>query len=177
MEFHNKNIQLSKEVIEDVFRNFTRNTKMLVFGLGHDSKMWYNGNQNTYFIESNDKYINLNINDIPKSNIIKYEYKNINVQNSFKMSLDDINKYKIPDEINNLGLFDIIIIDGPEGWEKNKPGRLIPYYWASLLSKKGTIIYGDDSSRKLENYCIDKFFKDKEKQLFTERKGCAKIVF
>ena len=34
---------------------------MLVFGLGYDSKMWYNGNKNTYFIESNDEYISLNI--------------------------------------------------------------------------------------------------------------------
>ena len=96
MEFYNKNIQISKKVIEDVFSNFTSNTKMLVFGLGYDLKMWYNGNKNTYFIENNDKYINLNINDIPKSNIIKYEYKNINVKNRFKMSFDDINKYIIP---------------------------------------------------------------------------------
>ena len=139
--------------------------------------MWYNGNKNTYFIENNDKYINLNINDIPKSNIIKYEYENINVKSSFKMSDDDIHKYIIPEQIKNLGLFDIIIIDGPEGNYKKKPGRLIPYYWSTLLSKKGTIIYGDDSSRKLENYCINKFFKDKEKILFKERKGCTKIIY
>ena len=155
MEFYNKNILISKKVIEDVFTNFTSNTKMLVFGLGYDSKMWYNGNKNTYFIESNDKYINMNINDIPKCNIIKYEYKNINVINSFKMSDNDINKYIIPEKIKNLGPFDIIIIDGPEGWSYNKPGRLIPYYWASQLSKKDTIIYGDDCLRTLENYCIN----------------------
>ena len=177
MEFYNKNIQLSQKVIKDVFSNFTSNTKMLVFGLGYDSNMWYNGNKNTYFIESNDEYIDLNINDIPKSNIIKYEYKNINVKNSLKMSDDDINKYIIPEEIKNVGPFDIIIIDGPEGYGPEKPGRLIPYYWTTLLSKKGTIIYGDDSSRKLENYCINKFFKDKEKILFKERNGCVKIIF
>ena len=177
MEFYNKNIQISKKVIEDVFTNFTSNTKMLVFGLGYDSKMWYNGNKNTYFIENNDKYINLSINDIPKSNIIKYEYKNINVKDSFTKMSDDINKYVIPEKIKKLGSFDIIIIDGPEGWMDNKPGRLIPYYWAALLSKKGTIIYGDDSSRRLENYCINKFFKDKEKIFFKERLGCVKIIY
>lgn len=101
MEFYNKNIQISKKVIEDVFTNFTSNTKMLVFGLGYDSKMWYNGNKNTYFIENNDKYINLSINDIPKSNIIKYEYKNINVKDSFTKMSDDINKYVIPEKIKN----------------------------------------------------------------------------
>jgi hypothetical protein len=175
MEFYNKNIQISKNVIADVFTNFTSDTKMLVFGLGYDSKMWYNGNKNTYFIESNDYYINLNINDIPKCNIIKYEYENINVKNSFKMSDNEINKYIIPEKIKNLGPFDIIIIDGPEGYADNKPGRLIPYYWASQLSKKDTIIYCDDCSRKLESYCINKFFKDKKKLLCRERLGCLKI--
>ena len=99
MEFYNKNIQISKEVIKDVFSNFTPNTKMLVFGLGYDSKMWYNGNKNTYFIEDNKEYINLNINDIPKSQIIKYEYKNLNVNNSFTMSDDNIKQFIIPEEI------------------------------------------------------------------------------
>ena len=177
MEFYNKNIQISKKVIQDVFSNFTSNTKMLVFGLGYDSKMWYNGNKNTYFIENNDEYINLNINNIPKSNIIKYKYKNINVKNSFRMSYNDLNKYEIPNEIKKVAPFDIIIIDGPEGYKQHSPGRLIPYYWATLLSKNGTIIYGDDSNRKLENYCINKFFKDKEKIFFKERLGCVKIIY
>ena len=177
MEFYNENIQLSQKVIKDVFSNFTPTTKMLVFGLGYDSKMWYNGNKNTYFIESNDEYIDLNINDIPKSNIIKYEYKNINVKDSLKMSDDNINKYIIPEEIKNVGPFDIIIIDGPEGYRLEKPGRLIPYYWTTLLSKKGTIIYGDDCNRALEKYCINKFFKNKEKMLFKDRGGCMKIIY
>lgn len=176
MEFYSKDIQISKKVIEDVFSNFTSKTKCLVFGLGHDSKMWYNGNKNTYFVEDKDKYINLNKENIPISNIIKYKYKNINVKKSFNMADNDIKKYIIPEKLKNIGLFDIIIIDGPEGYSRRKPGRLIPYYWASILSNKGTIIYADDCSRKLENYCINKFFKDKEKFLFKERDGCMKII-
>ena len=175
--FYTNKIQLSKKVINDVFSNFTSNTKMLVFGLGYDSKMWYNGNRNTYFIENKDAYIKLNENDIPKDNIIKYEYKNINVKKSLKMSDNDIREYNVPEKINQLGPFDIIIIDGPKGWSGEKPGRLIPYYWTTHLSKKGTIIYGDDSSRPLESYCINKFFKDKEKFIFKERLGCTKIIY
>ena len=177
MEYYNKSIQISKHVIKDVFTNFTSNTKLLVFGLGYDSKVWYNGNKNTYFIESNNKYINLNKNDIPESNIFKYDYKNIKVKDSFKMSIDDIKKYVIPEKIKNLAPFDIIIIDGPEGYQDDSPGRLIPYYWSTILSKKGTIIYGDDSSRKLENYFLNNFFKDKEKILFKDRLGCTKIIY
>ncbi len=39
MEYYNTNIQIHKEVIEDVFSHFTPTSKMLVFGLGYDSKM------------------------------------------------------------------------------------------------------------------------------------------
>ena len=76
MEFYNNNIQIDKKVIDDIFKNIKPNTKMLVFGLGYDSKMWYEGNnKNTFFVENKDEYIELNKNDIPENNIIKYDYK------------------------------------------------------------------------------------------------------
>ena len=157
MEFYNKHIQIDKNVIDDVFKNFNKNTKMLVFGLGYDSKMWYNGNKNTYFVEHNQEYIDLNIKDIDIKNIIKYEYKDITVKKSLTMKDEEIEKYVIPESLKKHGPFDIIIIDGPTGYRSTLPGRLIPYYWSTKLSKKGTIIYGDDSSRTLESYCINKY--------------------
>ena len=178
MEYYNNKIQLHKEVINDVFNNFNSTTKLLVFGLGYDSKMWYNGNnKNTFFVENKDEYIKLNEKDIPKNNIIKYNYNNITVVKSLTMTDEQIKNYIIPEELLNNGPFDIIIIDGPEGYDVNKPGRLLPCYWSSFLSKPGTIIYVDDANRKLENYCINKFFSDKEKIMFKNRDGCCKITY
>ena len=75
MNFYNSQIQIDKKVINDVFSNFNNDTKMLVFGLGYDSKMWYEGNnKNTYFVENKKEYIDLNLNDIPLNNIIEYKY-------------------------------------------------------------------------------------------------------
>ena len=175
MNYYNNNIQLDKKVIEDVFANITPNTKMLVFGLGYDSKMWYEGNnKNTYFIENNDKYIELNKNHIPLNNIIKYNYKTTS-GSSLKLNNNEIRKFNIPNKILKFAPFDIIIIDGPEGFNTKKPGRLIPSYWSKFLSKSGTLIYVDDSNRKLENYCIKKFYNNKFKKIFRERNGCTKI--
>jgi hypothetical protein len=175
MEFYNSKIQINKKVIDDIFANFKSDTKLLVFGLGYDSKMWYEGNnKNTYFVENKKEYINLNKNYIPSDNIIEYQYDTF-VETSFKLTDHDINKYILNDKLKSLAPFDIIIIDGPEGYNNRKPGRLIPCYWATLLSKKGTIIYIDDSNRSLENYCINKFFKDKKKEYFKERDKCTKI--
>jgi hypothetical protein len=176
MEFYNSNIQLDKKVIDDVFSNFRNNTKMLVFGLGYDSKMWYEGNnKNTYFVENKQEYIDLNINDISMENIIKYEYETL-VETSLYLEDNNIAKYKVNERLQQLAPFDIIIIDGPEGYNNKKPGRLIPCYWSTLLSKKGTIIYVDDASRTLENYCIHKYFSEKEITYFIERDKCAKII-
>lgn len=175
IQYYNTNIQIHKNVIQDIFANITPTTKMLVFGLGYDSKMWYEGNnKNTYFVENKDEYINLNKNDIPLNNIIKYNYQTT-CKSCFKLTREQLNKFTIPEKISNLAPFDIIIVDGPEGYSGDKPGRLIPCYWATLLSKPGTLIYVDDSSRKVENTCIKTFFNNKIVQKFPERLQCTKI--
>ena len=177
MEFYNKNIQIHPNVIIDIFYNFQNQEKVLVFGLGHDSKMWYNHNQNTYFVENNQKYIDLNRGDIPESHIVYYDYSDITVRDSFEMTDQEIEKYKIPEKIKALAPFDVIIIDGPEGWNSTKPGRLLPLYWSyKYLSKTGTTIYVDDYNRKLENYCVNRYFKDDIRKIFQERDKCCKIV-
>ena len=136
--------------------------------------MWYEGNsKNTFFIENNDYYIHLN-KDIPSNNIIKYNYKTT-CSESMKLDDNKILDFEIPDKIVNEAPFDIIIIDGPEGYKSDKPGRLIPCYWSTMLSKPGTIIYVDDSSRPLEKLCIQKYFKDYPKKVFNQRNGCTKI--
>ena len=175
MEYYNSNVQIDKDVVKDVFTEIKPNTKMLVFGLGYDSKMWYEANhKNTFFIENNDKYIQLNIQDIPADHIVKYDYRTT-CASSIQLTDDTIKDFIIPDKIMNEAPFDIIIIDGPEGYSPEKPGRLIPCYWSTLLSKKGTVIYVDDANRKVEDYCINKYFKDYRKSEFNKRDKCVKI--
>jgi hypothetical protein len=49
-KYYNKKIQLATYVINDVL-SICDGKKMLVFGLGYDSPLWYNAtNKNTYFI-------------------------------------------------------------------------------------------------------------------------------
>lgn len=175
MNYYNSNIQIHKNVISDVFNHITPDTKMLVFGLGYDSKMWYEGNnKNTFFIENNYQYIQLNINDISSNNIIYYDYKT-KCSTSSALLDNEIEQFIIPEKILKEAPFDIIIIDGPEGWLPHKPGRLIPCYWSTLISKPGTIVYIDDSNRYLENFCIEKYFTNKHKKEFHERSKCTKI--
>lgn len=180
---YDSRIQIDKNVIDDVFqvfhvfRKLNKAPKMLVFGLGYDSKLWYHGNNgNTFFIEDNDEYISLGKKSIPSDHIFKYNY-DTTCRTSMRLTDSQIREFKIPTEIARLTPFDIIIIDGPAGWRQDAPGRLIPIYWSTLLSKPGTIIYVDDSDRNLEKYCIEKFLGKKIQIKFQERNGCTKIIF
>tara|TARA_Y100000389_G_scaffold204923_1_gene260863 strand:+ start:6134 stop:6685 length:552 start_codon:yes stop_codon:yes gene_type:complete len=178
-KYYNRKISMNKDIIKNILSNLNNNTKLLVFGLGYDSNLWYFGNnKNTYFIEHNQEYIDLN-KDIPKENIIKYNYDGITVKKSFMLTIEDIDKYIIPDRLLNLAPFDIIIIDGPTGYNNNMPGRLLPIYWSNkYLSKSNTIIFIDDSERELEKYCIKNYCDNKNiEYIKCGHKETAKIVF
>ena len=175
--FINSNIQLSKLVINDIIlETENQNKKMLVFGLGYDSELWYSlTNKNTYFIEDNKSYIDLNKN-INNDNIIPYEYKGISVKTTFKLTQEQIDNFIVPKKLLELAPFDIILIDGPTGFNKNCPGRFLPIYWSKkFLSHDKTIIYIDDAKRYLEKKCINHIFLDNFKIFFSDRLGTMKI--
>lgn len=175
-QFINPNIQISKKIISDIIFN-GENKKMLVFGLGYDSELWYNlTNKNTYFIEDNKDYINLNKN-INSDNIIYHKYNGINVKNSLKLTYEQVNRYNIPKKILENAPYDIILVDGPTGMNDNCPGRLLPIFWSKkYLSKQGTIVYIDDSNRTLEKKCINRYYIGCPKYYFNERLGTIKII-
>jgi hypothetical protein len=173
------NIQLDIDVINDIVHK-TRtnpNIKMLVFGLGYDSHLWYKETKNVYFIEHDLKYIKLN-KDIPSENIIFYEYNNIDVKTSLN-NIDNImylENFEVPTKLKNLGKFDIILIDGPPGYNYETPGRLLPIYWSKkFLTHSNSVVYVDDIMRPLENGSVKEYFSDYQSFLFTARDGCLKI--
>lgn len=160
-KYYDSRMLLDKRIAVDIFQElYGKNKKVLVFGLGYDSKLWYNANgcKDIWFIESEDSYINES-DDIDPKYIIKYKYDNINVKMSFDLSIDEIKKRGVPQVAWENTPYDLIIVDGPTGFDDTKPGRLLPIYWSyKYFSRTGTIIYVDDVERELENYSINKFF-------------------
>ena len=176
--YYNKKIQTDINIIKDIYNEGkirNKKIKFLVFGLGYDSKLYYNlPNFETYFIENNIYYININ-SEINKNNICYYKY-NTTVLKSLNnlINLDDI---KVPNKIMEHVPYDIIFIDGPEGYNENCCGREIPIYWSKyFLSCKNTIIYVDDCDRELESKLIEKYFKENNKMKLNYRDGCMKII-
>lgn len=184
-DFNSKNnlATVFKDVNLDIFNNIGNSKKMLVFGLGSESKIWYEKNgKNTYFVEDKDEKINKFKEEIPIENIIKYEYKT-SCKTSGLLKSKQIKEFKLPEELLRLTPFDIIFIDGPENYHSggyikkywNKPGRLIPCYWSSLITKSGSIIYLNSSEHALETYYIQRFFNSNVKEEFIGVNKCTKI--
>jgi hypothetical protein len=173
-KFYDNRMQTSLEAIEKI-AEASKNKKMLVFGLGYDSLLWNSLTDDLFFVEDNDEYINNSL--IDSSKIIAHKYRDISVDSSFDLSIEQIEKYEIPNKILTNAPYDIIYIDGPVGCCSVCPGRLLPIYWSKYyLSKSGTVIFIDDSNRKLESYCISKFFPTEKKEHFNIREGLCKIT-
>lgn len=174
-KFFNKNIQLSEKFIKSLlFEIINKNKKVLIFGMGYDSLLWYKANncKNIFFIEDNDNYIKLN-HKIKKKCVVKYNYRNVSVRESLQNKINP-SIYNLPKRIEKNKPFDLILIDGPQGYSEKSYGREIPYYWSrhKLMHKK-TKIYLDDINRPLEFHLLKKYFLDFQMKYFAEREGSA----
>lgn len=163
--FYNRNIKLSKNVASEIIDDILKlKGRVLVFGLGFDSELWFNANgcKDVWFIEENIKYIDMNPN-IPRENVIYHKFENIDLYKSSRLQDEDLEKYPLPKGIEKIigNGFDIIIIDGPTGCFPTSPGRLLATYWATKKwSHKNTIFYLDDTNRKVETLCMNKYMSD-----------------
>ena len=173
--YRGRGIQLARLVCNDILAEIRsrKNPSMLVFGMGHDSSLWFEATKgNVVFIEDNQEYIDLN-STIPRQNIIKHDYSGVDRVSSLTATDEQMEEFSRP-PINKQ--FDVILIDGPEGFSNEKAGRRLPCLWTKkYFSKKGTLIYIDDSRRKMEKLCIEKYFP-KVVETFPQRGGCDKIL-
>lgn len=142
-------------IISQVIFDKNKSCNMLVFGCGRDSTLWQNMNCNGYtlFLETNSTWKDYCLKDNSNLNIRLYEVGNNNVKRSL---LGDIDEIPIPDFIKNIQ-WDIIFIDGPEGFSPDKPGRAIPILWANKIKNKKTHIFVDDYGRTLEKKMTDEY--------------------
>jgi len=161
-------IQLSRDFMEEIINElFGKNNKVLVFGLGYDSQLWYqaNGKKNIFFVEDNQFYIEIN-SDV--SEIVKCDYSAFSVEKSLLGAVDPA-KFDVPKSIKFYSPFDVILIDGPHGCSMNSPGRELPFFWSKLMSHDLTKFYIDDLHRPLERMLVDKYFSGYKQLYFPTR--------
>ena len=174
---YDRKIQIAKSVINDIHDEVAKikDCRLLIFGLGFDSKMWSACCEHVTFVEDNPTYVALN-KDLDQESIVQCKY-HTTVASCWTMSQEELVAENPPQELVARGPYDIVLIDGPWG-EGNGPGRLLPACWTRKLVKDGGIVYMDDVSRPLETYIVAKMFGDCEVlRTFPERLGAKKIRF
>ncbi len=139
---------------------------ILVYGLGNDSFLYHFLNKNgyTFFIENNKNWI-AKIGE-------KYKYLNygyFNFPTTVEKSLNSNFNSNISTSYIKDKEWDIIIIDGPPGYDKNTPGREIPIKESAEYFKKSNKkvdVFIHDINRILENSVCNKFFENFEKESY-----------
>lgn len=146
---------------------------LLVFGLGEDSYLWRNINEQgtTIFLEDDEEWIN-QVND-GSLDVEKIVYKT-RVEDAEIIGFD-VEKLalELPEKVTNR-LFDFIIVDAPLGHQPPRPfkgpGRMSSIFTAStLLSKKGIAVV-DDMARTIEKTYAFRFLGEENLSEMIEGK-------
>ena len=151
--FYNSAILLSVQQIEAIAgAMYTRQPvcRMLVFGCGNDSPLWFalNKKGRTVFLETSVAWINKVRSNASSLEICHYELpENVSVSSCLEAdTLPEVN----PPAVLFEEEWDVILIDGPPGFQPGQPGRALPIMWASQVRSSRTHVFLHDFQRPLE---------------------------
>lgn len=134
----------------------------LIFGLGNDSIFWRSINRSgkTVFLEDNETWIRKVIKQDATIQVYLVDYKSQLTQWQEFINSSQLLNIDLPKEIEDES-WDIILVDAPEGWCDDKPGRMKSIYLASRLGKNNSDIFVHDCDRQVERIYCNQFLKEK----------------
>ncbi len=156
------NIQLSAEQLKVISTTVKGKSpcKLLIFGLGNDSVFWSNLNRGgvTIFLEDNKDWFQKITN---KSKGLTAFLVNYNTQrNDWKMLLESPSflDMTLPNNVEKEE-WDVILIDAPESWNDQTPGRMKSIFLSSRLVKNPGDVFVHDCNREVEDIYCNNFLK------------------
>lgn len=164
-KYYSLNIQLTFRQISEIMSKHTNTTRFLVFGAGHDSKMWASGiniHGQTMFIENIQTWIDEIKQNHPDLDIRFVDYK-CNMRDAFRVFFGQPNKLmeSFPSFLNKTS-WDVILVDSPMGGGgTDNPGRMKTIFWASQLITQNGHVFVHDISRNIENQFSKRYLEQK----------------
>ena len=129
---------------------------VLVWGVGGDSIIWHTVNQgHTLFIEHDQRWADRIAAQIKDIRINVYQYQTtcrptLPIHKQPDIDVAELNSHPLPQGIEGVD-WDVVLIDGPTGFDDSCPGRMLPIYWTSkLIDPTRCDIFIDDYSRPIE---------------------------
>lgn len=151
--------QQSKRELETIAIEIARLApcNVLVYGVGNDSLLYLTANRGgkTVFVEHDEDWIHRMHQNVQQNTLhVQYFTTVESSLNSYESSVEStgVTKYK----------WDVIVIDGPTGYNSACPGRHVPICEAALVASKQEhiSIFVHDCDRQLEILLCDAHLKN-----------------
>jgi glucuronoxylan 4-O-methyltransferase len=153
-------IQLTSEELRAIIRVLRKKSpcRFLVFGVGNDSILWSRLNRrgDTQFLEDNEMWLSLVVKKHSQIKGCLVRYPSHIEEWGELMETPSRLHMQLPDGIRDEP-WDIILVDAPEGWKPESPGRMMSIYAASELAGPSTDIFVHDCNRQVEQVYCDRF--------------------
>jgi glucuronoxylan 4-O-methyltransferase len=135
-----------------------RPCRLLVFGLGNDSMFWSMLNRygKTIFLEDHAKWFNRVTYLNPSINAFLIEYNTVLIEWHELLNHPKYLRMDFPENIMKES-WDIILVDGPVGWNNAAPGRMKSIFAAGNLRTTSTDVFVHDCNRKIEQVYSDRY--------------------
>lgn len=147
-------IQITPEQIECICETLWEHThpRFLVFGLGNDSGFWAAANHDgeTLFLEDVETWYDTVCRRSPELSALRVHYDTVRRDWRELLHQEDRLKMTLPPTVMEQP-WDVILVDGPRGYDDGHPGRMQSIFMASLLVRRPKgVVFVHDCERMVE---------------------------
>ncbi|MFH2010276.1 MAG: hypothetical protein ABI333_27000 [bacterium] len=159
LPFYSSKIQLHRKYLIRIVKivRSIPGCKLLVWGVGYDSKLWCTVNRGgtTIFLEDHPKWARMIAKEITCP-IVKVSYSTRLEQAQSLLRDEPRLQLALPAKIQKLR-FDVILVDGPDGSKPGTAGRMVSIYMSSRLSHDNSHVFVHDYHRPVETLYGERF--------------------
>ncbi len=155
-----RGIQIGSNSLFEIIKVLDSPCDLLIFGLGNDSSFWHeiNNGGRTVFIEDDKRFFDKVTKEYPEIEAYLVNYKTH--LEDWQKIINDPSKLTLdmPSALKNKKGYlkwDVILVDGPAGYNNLSSGRMKSIYMSSVLAKKDGHIFVHDTEREVERVFCD----------------------
>ena len=127
-----------------------KGNRVLVFGTGRDSTLYRKVATQVTFLENLTAWIQEGEEDIVKVDYTTLLPQSSSLLEEFHNGVYENLKMDLPDFVRK-DVYDVILVDSPEGYRDDKPGRMQSIFTAWELATENTMVFVHDCNRTVEN--------------------------
>jgi uncharacterized protein (TIGR01627 family) len=167
-------IQLQSSELRPIIKAIAARPRcaLLMFGCGNDSALWEKVNRDgtTAFIEDDPTWVETARSRLAAANVYLVNYGTRRSDWLSLLNAPDKLDLDLPEAVSSRR-WDVILVDGPAGYEDAHPGRMKSIYVASRLVAPGGCVFVHDCDRPVERQFAARYLGSQ--RLFVEARGRA----